>query len=96
MLHADQQQLDIITLASQPITDTLQDVDKIGLRFGHLSATDPQPAPLDDSGSMPSPQQFTCASSNSVQPSQDVATENVVQLTYVECCLLYTSDAADE
>ena len=87
VLHADQQQLDISMLASQPVTDTLQIVDNIGLRFSHChsSAADPQRAPLADSGSVPSPQPSTSASSDSTQPSQDVTTENVAQLTSVEC-----------
>ena len=74
MLHADHQQLGISTLASQPVTDTLQIIDNIGIRFGHSSAADQQPAPLADSGSVPSPQPSTSASSDSMQPSQDVAT----------------------
>ena len=82
-LHADQQQLDISTLASQPVTDTLQIVDNIGL--GHSSTADLQPAPLDDSGSVLSPQPSTSASSDSMQSSEDVTTENVAQLTSVEC-----------
>ena len=84
MLHADQQQLDIGTLASQPVMDALQITDNIGLRLGHSSAADLQPALLADSGSVLSLQPSTSASSDSMQPSQDVGTEKVVQLISVE------------